>query len=150
MTTQAGGAAPAAKRSIGRRFVRKGVLVLVVIAVAVYFTMARQREDSRTAREQARELLIVVDGYTQDRAYYDGLLDRAHPAAFEESYESGGRRRAAKFDGPRYISMVFARMIREARQDGREDAAKSLDAARALLTAAQDGAGLGGGTGRGG
>jgi hypothetical protein len=78
------------------------------------------------AKQRAVAIVKILPGYEKDARYYDALLEHAHPAAFDDAYTMGGRRRAAMFDAMGYMRSLLSRMAEEAKRDNRTEVSAAL------------------------
>lgn len=101
---------------------------LIVVGVAVFFgwKLYSKSQASEETKQEAKSFIVNMPGYAADNAYYDSLLESAHPTAFDASYSIGGRRRAAKFDEGQYYDRLLTGMIAKAEQDKRTEAFAAL------------------------
>jgi hypothetical protein len=105
------------------------VIVAIIVGAFVVATRGRHHDDtSAKVKAGAHNLLSQVEGFEKDQAYYDSLLDTAHPAAFEQIYKIVyGRPDLSEFDTDAYLRAVFPMMIARAKTDGSTHIATSLD-----------------------
>ena len=65
--------------------------------------------------------------YQENKAYFDAALNELHELAFDQAYQSGGRRTSASFDQERYHAILVALYRRKASEDGKHAIADALE-----------------------
>ncbi|HVR75727.1 MAG TPA: hypothetical protein VMT52_15435, partial [Planctomycetota bacterium] len=101
---------------------------LIVVAVGVFlgWKLYSKSQASEETKKAAQSFIMNVPDYGADKAYYDSLLEFAHATAFDASYSTSGRRRAAKFDEGQYYDRLLTGMIEKAQMDNRMEAIGAL------------------------
>jgi len=94
---------------------------VVVVAIVLGFKFYNKGQANAEVKSEAAKIVQSLPGYQRNQAYYDSLVEHAHPIAFEVAYSMGGRRRSAKFNDQKYLSVLIAEMIKKARSDGKTD-----------------------------
>lgn len=101
----------------------KAVIKLMLIGVvaigAIYVRSCREESDSAAIEAEAKQLVANIPGYEDNRDYYDFMVERYHPDAFEAAYERS--RRKTTFDETKYVTTLIAKMAGHAGRDNRRD-----------------------------
>ncbi len=101
------------------------VIVILIVAVKWYC-----HYDNETGILRDTQTVVKGLGFSaEDTAYLNGVLERAHPAAFEDAYNMGTRHRPAAVNQEQYVKEVFGAMIQSCKADGRTDLVDGLQKA---------------------
>ncbi len=111
-----------------------GSLVAVVVGLGVLmYAGSRQKDWDTASKEQLAAAIATMPDYQgNDKWYYD-LIEKYHPACYEECFAiEGGRRYStkARFNGELYLDMMFSKIIDEARRIGNEKRMADLERLR--------------------
>lgn len=109
-----------------KRVVSWVVGIAVMIAIVLGMKYYNKGKTEKEVKQQASEVVQRIPGYDKDPAYYDSLLEAAHPAAFDSAYKMGGRRQSAKFDAERYLERLFEGMKTKAGADQRPEVVQAI------------------------
>jgi hypothetical protein len=99
---------------------------LAIAGGVIGFKFYNKGKAEADVKQVAIKVVHDLPGYEKDPKYYDALLEHAHPAAFDDAYTMGGRRRAAKFDSIGYMRSLLARMAEEAKRDNHPEVSAAL------------------------
>lgn len=117
----------------------KFIGIIIVVAIVVGFKFYKKERFSENIKSQSIEIIQKIPGYDENKTYIDSIFESSFDKAFEGSYDIGGRRRGAKFDENKYITMLFDNLIGKAKLDGKEDLAKKFHVYKILLTTSKEG-----------
>ena len=113
-----------------KRCLSSALGIVVVIALMLGMKFYNKGQAGKDVKAQAVQVVQTLPGYAKEPAYYDSLLEAAHPTAFDAAYEMGGRRQSAKFDAERYLDALLDGMTAKAAADKRTDVAQAITLAR--------------------
>ncbi len=116
-----------------KKIATTAVYITIVVGVVVGLKLYNKGEAASGIRGEAQEIIQQASGYHKDTGYFDSLLDRHHPTAFDQAYTIGGRHTAASFDDSKYLQSVYSLMIQQAENDGRQEVADSLKLQKNLV-----------------
>ena len=111
---------------MGRRMGYALVVLIVAIGLAVYVRLKERKDDMAAVKDEAMTLLAGVEDYQKNEKLYKPMGDLAHQVAFDAAYKMRERRQAAGFDEDLYLATFFDHLIKQARDQGRQDMVKSL------------------------
>lgn len=100
-------------------------IVLSLVLSLVIGLMAKGRA-SGDVKGQMHAIVAEFADYHRDRAYYTGLVERAHVQVFDSNYQV--RRRRNDFDPEAYYREMVTTMISLAEGDGRQEVALAIAA----------------------
>ncbi len=109
------------------------LLAVALIGGALYLKFRNRGAAADDTLVQMQALIATIDGYQADQAYLKPLTERAHRAAFDGSYDIGGRRRRASFDEDKYLDAFFKHMIQACNADNHRDLVPALQTLRDSL-----------------
>jgi len=101
---------------MGESRLKRFVIVFAILAVGGLIGMKRKADVGGKAKQEAMAMLAEVDGYTHRKSTYDIYANSAHDTAMDQSYSSGGRGSADRFDHNLYIACFFDNMVAIASQ----------------------------------
>ncbi len=114
---------------------KRVVIIMVVIGVAVFFKMRNQGDNSEQVLSDMRVIISSLDVYEANSDYLDQILETRHMKAFRDSYEMGRRRRGPTFEEDKYIQDVLTMMVKDCNRDNERDLAATLVALREAILA---------------
>jgi hypothetical protein len=116
----------------GSRIVGYGVALLVASGV-IWYKYSREDEYAKDCRAQMLAQLHHLPDFAEAEAYYTGLLDRHHLAAFGKHYTVGGRRSSSDFDSEAYLDDLFNSMAADAEAQQQKERANELRELRTTI-----------------
>lgn len=104
-----------------------GFLILVAIVFGLKFY--NKAEGGEEMLKLAHEIVRECDAYPTAPEYLDGLVEWAHPEAYEAAFEMGwGRRQANTIYVDVYFDKLFTTIIDRCREDRQDAIADALEA----------------------
>lgn len=119
-------AAGRAAKSVFRRIITFAILIAVSIGI---YTWRKSSQRSSADSETLGATMTMVAGlpsYGANKEFLDAAARLAHKAAFDRTFEAGGRRSAGRIDGEAYMQGVLISLVNRCRADNREDLAKEV------------------------
>ena len=103
-----------------------------IVALGLVFGYQYYNKNSASSEmhEALAKVIQTIPEYESEKTYLDACFDEAHLVAFDASYSSGSRRKSASFDYPKYLSILFAKMISKAETDKHPQLISSLATTR--------------------
>ena len=117
---------PEEKKKTSPRKIAGGALLLLLAFGVIHCN--KYLNSRKVEKEIMAEVLPMLPGYSENRAYYKELVERCHGEAFDSSYTAGRRRRASEFNQDRYLQILVRKMADEATRDGKREIGKVLRA----------------------
>ena len=106
---------------------KRVIPIVLVLVAALGWKFYNKNQASAEVRAQGLRLLESFPEYAAHKDFYLSAFDEAHNTAFDKSYTLGGRRRAAKFDSEKYVSVLVAIIKQKATASGNTSVAYSLN-----------------------
>jgi len=120
------------------RFWKKCIIAAIAVPIVMAVVSYNKNKASDEVKSQTHELIQKMPSYEKEKQYIDRIFEASYESAFEEAYDTGGRRKSATFDEKKYISTVFDNMASMAKNDSKEKLASELQVIKLLLNSSSD------------
>ncbi len=109
-----------------------GIALSMVISLVAGFSY--KSSDDAAVKAEMITVLHDFPDYSQNAAYYEGLVAACHHQAFEAAYHMGGRRRNTALDSKKYLVQISSLMAARASADGHSDVAATLNKFQGMVS----------------
>ncbi len=115
-----------AAKSVVRRVITFAILIAISFGI---YTWRKSSQRSSADSETFGATMTMVAGlpsYGANKEFLDSAARLAHKAAFDRTFEPGGRRSGGRIDGEAYMQGVLISLVNRCRADNRETLAKEV------------------------